>query len=114
MEKLETKTVWVAWTNSDLTEGRGYRFPLVVCESETTACRLGSDGGVQGSACPVTSETAIYYNGLWLIPGRIVPPSAEDTEKDKERAQIKDIIKRAKKAGLTDAEISLLLQHNTP
>jgi hypothetical protein len=39
----------VVWCNSDLTEGRGYEFPMFVCESQVTALRLGRKRGVQGT-----------------------------------------------------------------
>ena len=40
IEIQESKTVFIAWTNTDLTEGRGVQIPLAVCESQTTAKRL--------------------------------------------------------------------------
>lgn len=41
MEIKETKDVWLTTVNSDLTEGRGYPVITHVCESPTTAARLG-------------------------------------------------------------------------
>jgi hypothetical protein len=29
----DTMTVYIAWTNSDLTEGKGTEYPLAICES---------------------------------------------------------------------------------
>lgn len=47
------KTVWVAYTNTDCTEGRGYDIPIAVCELEVTARRLARGRHVQGSDGPV-------------------------------------------------------------
>lgn len=55
---METKTYYSVYTNSDLTEGRGYHIPLALCESESTAVRLGKKKYVQGSDCPVNELTA--------------------------------------------------------
>jgi len=34
------RIVYVAMTNTDLTEGRGWQIPLAVCEAESTAIRF--------------------------------------------------------------------------
>ena len=36
----DTKDVWVVYTNTDLTEGRGYQYPIHVCGSPATAERM--------------------------------------------------------------------------
>ena len=47
------KTAWVAYTNTDCTEGRGYDIPIAACELEVTARRLARGRHVQGSDGPV-------------------------------------------------------------
>lgn len=105
--EVETKEVWVAWTNTDLTEGRGKRVPLAVCELETTAIRLGRKGYVMGSDCPVTKETAVFYGG-WLIPGVIEPSTGADGAAQMALNARRSAEAKAKAAGLTDAEIKAL------
>lgn len=107
--KIETKDVWVAWTNTDLTEGRGYQIPLAVCDSEATAIRLGQKGYVMGSSCPVTKETAVRVNGSgWLVPGVIHPETKDDAKQNAALAARRSAIEKAKAAGLTDEEINAI------
>lgn len=109
IEIIASKDVWVAWTNTDLTEGRGYQIPLAVCESEATANRLGVRGYVMGSSCPVSKSKAVNIKGVgWLVPGTI----QQETEADKAerlRLEAKRIaMEKARAAGLTDDELRLL------
>jgi len=116
-ENLERREVWVAWTNTDCTEGRGQEVPLAVTGMEATAYRLGKRGSVQGSDCRVSKEVAIRMNGIgaWLVPGRIQGPSRED-EKEERRleaqreavARKREALERAKAAGLSDEDIEAL------
>ena len=39
--KSDSKKVWIAWGNTDLTEGKGAAYPKHICELEATAIRLG-------------------------------------------------------------------------
>ena len=109
---MQTRDVWVAWTNTDLTEGRGYRYPLAVCESETTAARLGQKKYVMGSACPVTKEVAVRVHGSgWLVPGAIHPETAEDAKARAILEARRAVVEKAKAVGLTDEEIAALGAH---
>lgn len=108
MEIEETKTVYVAWTNSDLTEGRGFMYPLAICETEATAIRRGSGGYVQGANCPVTAETAVKLHRQWLVPGRIEPATDGD-KRLQERIDLRNAaFEKARAAGLTDADIEAM------
>lgn len=104
----DTKKVWVAWTNTDLTEGRGYLIPLHVCESYETAERLGKRGSVQGSNCGITEELAVKINGHWHAPTVIKSESKEDKDRRKMREDKDAAIARAKAAGLSDSDIAAL------
>ena len=109
IQAMQTRDVWVAWTNTDLTEGRGYRYPLAVCESETTADRLGQKKYVMGSACPVTKEVAVRVHGSgWLVPGAIHPETDEDKKARAILEARRAAVQKAKDAGLTDEEITAL------
>jgi len=108
IEIKEVKDVWVAWSNYDLTEGRGGQFPLVVCETEQTAIRLGKGKYVMGTDCPVTKETCIKVNNQWLALAKIVKPSKEDVALEKVVSERERVIEKAKELGLTDSELAIL------
>lgn len=108
MEIEQTKQVWVAWTNTDLTEGRGARFPLFVAESREAAVRLGRGKSVQGSNCSVTEGIAVKIDGQWLVPGRVEGESGQD-KKDRLRREAKEAaLEKARAAGLTDLDLAAL------
>lgn len=107
MSKI-TKPVFVAWTNTDLTEGRGNSVPLAVCSLESTAIRLGQGKNVQGSDCNITKETAVKVDGKWLAPARIIFPTKEDEQRDLEMNERTEATRKAKAAGLSDEDIKAL------
>lgn len=104
----EIKPVWVAWTNTDLTEGRGWQYPLCVADGLETAYRLGRKNYVMGSDCPVTAAQAYRMGGTWYVPGRVVAESAEDLAHRKLREAREQAIERAKAVGLSQSDIELL------
>lgn len=104
----EFKQVFVAWTNSDCTEGRGYQYPYCVAASRETAIRMGRKRSVQGSDCNVTECTAVRINNQWLVPGRIELETAEDKKAREAREEKEAIMAKAKAAGLTDDEIAII------
>lgn len=104
----DKKMVWVAWTNTDCTEGRGAQIPLVVCQEKATAVRLGKGKSVQGSDCAVAQHEAVRLGNCWLVPGEIKVPTKEDIKEQKRLDAIESAIERAKEAGLTDEDIKLL------
>lgn len=108
MEIQETKTVWVAWTNTDNTEGRGRQVPKAVCETKATALRIGRRGYIQGSDCPVSSRIAVKINNSWLVPGVIHIATREDEAKQKRIDEQQTAIEKAKSLGLTDEDIANL------
>jgi len=104
----ETKTVWVAWTNTDLTEGRGQSYPKAVCEKEATAIRLGRKGSVMGSDCHITEELSVKVNGIWLYPARLQHATSDDDQAQAHIDGRRAAIEKAKAAGLTDEDIRAL------
>jgi hypothetical protein len=104
------KQVWIAWINTDLTEGRGHMIPYAICELKVTAVRIGKGKNTQGSDAIITSFNAIYDhgNGYWLAPCRIVPPTEDDNLIDKTRNMKEQAIKKAKELGLSDEDIMAL------
>lgn len=113
MEKLKitnTKKVFVAWSNTDATEGRGHQFPVAVCDLETTALRLGERGYVMGSDCPISEEIAVEINGRWLSVCNIQSPAAGDVECQKTVDSKRLAIKKARSLGMTEDEIKALIE----
>lgn len=118
-EIKEMKTVWVVYTNTDLTEGRGHQYPKFVCEKRSTAIRLAKKQGVQGSDADVEQKVAVLVNGVgWLAPVVIQQPNAGDRVEEEriEREAIKrtqklEIIEKAKKLGLSEYELEKLMDN---
>lgn len=99
---------FVAWTNTDCTEGRGENIPLAICFKEATAQRMGKKGSVQGSNCYITKVQLFRYNGQIYGPVRVHFATREDDEKQKRIDARNAAIEKAKAAGLTDDEIRAL------
>lgn len=108
MEIQKTKEVWVVETNTDCTEGRGYDYPIHVCESEATAIRLSKRRYIQGSNAPVKKSVAVMINGSWLAPVKIESSTVEDDRNQVAINARKEAIIKAKDAGLSDDEIALI------
>lgn len=112
----EVKPVFIAWTNTDCTEGRGYQIPKAVSFSQSCAIRLGRKGSVQGSDCQVTESIAVRLKGYgWLAETNFHVPSRQDEEGDAQIAVKKrneqrkrDALERAKAAGLSAEDINAL------
>jgi len=106
------KELWVVWTNTDLTEGKGYEVPLYICMLESTAIRLAKGVNVQGSDGRISS---IANNGegthVWAIaPVKIVFPSKEDKDRELKILQFRAIANKALELGLSTEEIKILAQ----
>lgn len=107
----EKQTIWVAYTNTDCTEGRGRDVPIAFCAAESTAIRLARKRYVQGSDGPVRTMELVKIDGKWYAPSAaidVVAPTREDvvaqTAIDAKRAAME----KAKAAGLTDADLLAL------
>lgn len=112
VEIQATKNVWIVWTNTDRTEGRGLQIPMAFCDIEATAIRLGKKGYVQGNDCPISEAVAVKIKNSWLVPGRIEPEGPMDRAAqmllDKKRAAFE----KALDAGLTHDELKLIGSNN--
>lgn len=106
-QTLETRPVWVAYVNSDTTEGRGYDYPLYVCVSYETAARLGKGRNVMGSDATVREEIAIKHEGKWYIPGTIMAESDADKKIRVKREAKESALEKARQY-LSDEEIEAL------
>ncbi len=104
----ETKDVFVLYTNTDLTEGRGNQYPISVCESESTAIREGCKKGVQGTDIRAEKEFAVRIDGNWFASVNIIKPTSDDEMKDETAQKIQAIKEKLKNSGLTAEEMVLL------
>jgi hypothetical protein len=107
----EKRTVWIAYTNSDLTEGRGHDVPIAICAAEATAQRLARKAYVQGSDGPVRPMELVNIDGKWYAPSaaiNVIEPSREDVAVQSALDAKKVAMEKAKAAGLTDADIAAI------
>ena len=115
-DAVQEKQIYVVWTNTDLTEGRGHEYIQHHCEKESTARRLARKNYVMGTDGRVTKEKMFYVNGRWYAPGPFVcGPSKEDDieerrlEAERKAAERKAAaLAKAKELGLTDADLAAL------
>ena len=116
MRAIAGKTVWLVWSQTDLTEGKGFRFVKHVCETEATANRLAYKKYVQGSNCPVEKSMAYRLNvgeekGLmtsWYALSKIERPTKDDLARQKKINELEAAVAKAKAAGLTEEDIRAL------
>lgn len=98
--------------NSDLTEGRGREFIKHICRLRSTAVRLGKNGYVQGSDCPVDEINVIDLgDSKYILPNNyieVVEPSSIDVEVEQKHAAYQNVLARAKELGLSEQEIEIL------
>lgn len=107
----EKRTVWVAYTNTDCTEGRGHDVPFAICAEEYTALRLARGQYVQGSDGPVRKMELVKIDGKWYAPFasiNVVEPTREDVAAQAAINAKRDAVAKAKAAGLTDADLKAL------
>lgn len=107
----EKRTVWVAYTNTDCTEGRGHDVPIAACATEATALRLARGKYVQGSDGPVRTMDLMKIDGKWYAPSaaiNVIEPTREDTAAQAAIDAKREAMAKAKAAGLTDADLLAL------
>ena len=107
----EKRTVWVAYTNTDRTEGRGHDVPIAVCATKATALRFARGQYVQGSDGPVRPLDLVRIDGTWYAPRAaftIVEPTREDIAAQAAIDAKCEAVAKAKAAGLTDADLLAL------
>lgn len=103
---LEKRKVWVAISNTDLTEGRGQPVIVAYATTEAHARRLGAGKGVFGSDCPVEEQTfwVAPDNQVFQYVGELKTPKPEETRRYKKAAALQ----KARELGLSDEEIRLI------
>ena len=107
----DKKTVWVVYTNTDCTEGRGLDVPIAVCAAEATALRLARKRYVQGSDGPVRTMDLVEIDGKWYAPSEsinVVEPTRDDIAVQAAIDAKRAAVEKAKAAGLTDSDLLAL------
>lgn len=105
----ETFPMFVVYTNTDLTEGRGYQYPIAWCESRATAIRLAHKKGVMGSDAEVCEIAGLMFEGRGYGPVRIEKPTDEDRARDAAAKARREAIAKAKQAGLSDEDLAVIM-----
>jgi hypothetical protein len=111
----EKRTIWVVYTSTDCTEGRGADVPIYLCDKEATAVRLSRNRYVQGADGPVRAVELIKIDGEWYAPSAAFYVNGSTRDDDKLQNQLdakRDAIKKAKAAGLTDSDLNALVYRN--
>lgn len=107
---VEEKHVWVVYTNTDNTEGRGWDYAIYHCDLESTAKRVAKRRYVQGSDSPISKEKAYKIGSQWYFPGiRMEHPTEEDKKLQKAVDEKNSVLEKAKALGLTEEELSKLM-----
>ena len=104
----ELKKVFVVWTNTDLTEGRGSPMPIAVCQIEATARRVAKGAGVQGTNADVRPFDAILHANHWCAPVSFSAPIPQDLEAQRRLDAQAAAVAKAMAAGLSDDDIRAL------
>lgn len=104
----KSKVVFVVWTNTDLTEGRGMQVPIAVCETRATARRIAKGEGVQGSDAEVRRSLAVMVENQWMADVRIVGPTQDDIKEQRIIDAREAAIAKAKELGMTDEDLKIL------
>ena len=100
----ETQKAYAVWSNTDLTEGRGYQYAKYICYIEATAIRLSKGAYVMGSDASVTEIELIMHNNHWCGPVYIHGPNTTDTEMEK-KLELKRKADEAKAAAILKAQV---------
>lgn len=97
--------LYIVFTNSDLTEGRGFLVPFAWSYNKYTALRLAKRRGVQGSDADVQSIETIEHLGMEYIPIACVPveyPTKQDEDLQKQEEERNNAIAKMRELGVTD------------
>ena len=108
LEIKETIPAFIVWRNSDLTEGRGYNYPIYACRKESTARRLAEGIDVQGTDGRIEAMNLYRIDGFVYGPTIVAQPSKEDDKEQDRLDSLKRVREKAKLAGLTEEEITIL------
>lgn len=108
-----TDRLYVAYTNTDLTEGRGYPKPFAHSFCEATAKRLAVGKGVMGCNADIHAVDIKHIDGRQYIPLSAVfihSPTKVDIEQQHKADAKAAVIAKARAVGLSEEELAVLVQ----
>lgn len=115
IEIEDMRTAFAAYSNTDLTDGRGEEYPYVICKTKITAERLGEGAYVAGTDCPVREVTVFEYMGMTYGPIFINQPTQTDIHLQEQREKCEQAerkklaaIEKAKSLGLSEQDLEAL------
>lgn len=111
-----TKDVFVVWTNTDLTEGRGAEYAYAICRLEATAKRHAKGNYVMGTDCNITKEKMYRIGKRWYFPGGYEDLGTDEDKREEDRLvkereakmRREKVLDKARALGLTDEDIATL------
>ena len=108
-DNAKTHIAYCAWTNTDLSEGRGKKVPFAISQLRTTAQRLGRGKGVGGRDC-VVEEVEIYdIDGKLFGPIYIHFPTVEDSKLEEKLENHDSSMLELTKLGLDETQIKRIV-----
>lgn len=106
--------LYIAYTNSDCTEGRGVNVPIAVSTCESTAIRMAKKAYVQGSDGPVREVDCIKIENRWYVPlygtVALLDPTEDDIRAQDRLNTKRFALRKAQELGLTLEDIRALQQ----
>lgn len=110
LASAELIRVYACYTNTDLTEGKGYQVSYAWAKSITTAKRLAHKKGVMGTDAEVQEIWAIKIGNVTYVPKPIESPTREDSASDATIAAFNErretVAATMRDAGFTEFEIN--------
>jgi len=100
----DVKFVWAIREPDPSSVVPGRLVVYALCESKTTAerCAIARPDSV------VKKVEAIFHDGFWCGPMRLIESSTEDNAKDAKEAKIKAVIDKCLAAGITEEDLKVL------
>ncbi len=99
---------YVVYGNTDLTEGKGTRYPKHVCRVLATAIRLSKGAYVQGSDAPIEKAKIRRIGGVWFGPILLLEANHSDLEIQKQIDRAREVEQLALSLGLTHEDLATL------
>lgn len=84
----DRKPLYVVYSNTDRSEGRGREYPFALCEYEVTANRLAKGCHVQGTDGPILKVDAVMFNNRWFVPIEVVKIERMSADDQREHDKI--------------------------
>lgn len=108
---MSGQRIWIVYTNTDITEGRGYDIPFAYCEAEITAKRLAKGCHVQGCDGPIKQLDTVTIEGEHYLPLTAIHVQRATKEDIREQAALdakNAAMKKVMAAGLTEEDLRAL------